>query len=62
VYAVAFSSGGIPLIYMGDELAQSKDSGWSRDPAHVHSTAGQLALHAGRIELPPWGFAWPSGR
>ena len=32
------------------------------DPAHVHSTAGQLALRGGRIELPPWGFAWLSGR
>jgi amylosucrase len=32
------------------------------DPVHVHSTAGQLTLRAGRIELPPWGFTWLSGR
>jgi amylosucrase len=166
MYAVAFSFGGIPLIYMGDELALRNDPGWSADPAHehdnrwmhrpamdwaaaarrhdprsvegrmfaairalararsslpalaagggtellptenrsvlayrrvhprsapflaltnfsdvsqpvdagiiaraglydpahVHSTDGQLALQAGRIELPPWGFAWLSGR
>ena len=31
------------------------------DPAHVHSTAGQLTLAAGRIELPSWGFLWLSG-
>ena len=31
------------------------------DPAHVHSTAGQLTLAAGRIELPSWGFLWLTG-
>jgi amylosucrase len=31
------------------------------DPAHVHSTAGQLTLAVGRIELPSWGFLWLSG-
>jgi amylosucrase len=36
VYAVAFSFGGIPLIYMGDELAMRSDPGWARDPAHAH--------------------------
>ena len=165
MYAVAFSFGGIPLIYMGDELAIRNDPGWARDPArrhdnrwmhrpamdwaaaarrgdlqslegrvfaairgladarrsllalrsggiteilptenrsvlayrrvhprsapflsltnfsditqaadagiiaraglydpvHVHSTTGQLAISAGRIELPPWSFAWLTG-
>jgi amylosucrase len=165
MYAVAFSFGGIPLVYMGDELAMRNDQAWARDlghghdnrwmhrpamdwaaaarrrdprsvegrvfaairglaearrsllalrsggsteilptenrgvlayrrahprsapflsltnftdvtqapdagiiaraglydPVHVHSTAGQLAITAGRVELPPWGFAWLTG-
>jgi len=36
LYAVAFSFGGIPLIYMGDELGVRNDPGWARDPAHGH--------------------------
>jgi amylosucrase len=36
MYAVAFSFGGIPLIYMGDELALRSDPGWAQDPAHEH--------------------------
>ncbi len=36
MYAVAFSFGGIPLIYMGDELAMRNDSQWARDQAHAH--------------------------
>jgi amylosucrase len=35
LYAVAFSFGGIPLIYMGDELALRNDPGWADDPAHA---------------------------
>ena len=35
MYAVVFSFGGIPLIYMGDELALRSDPGWAADPAHV---------------------------
>ena len=34
MYAVAFSFGGIPLIYMGDELAMLNDPHWHEDPAH----------------------------
>jgi amylosucrase len=34
MYAVVFSFGGIPLIYMGDELAERNDPGWHEDPAH----------------------------
>jgi amylosucrase len=36
MYAVAFSFGGIPLIYMGDELALRSDAWWAADPAHEH--------------------------
>lgn len=36
MYAIAFSFGGIPLIYMGDELALRSDAGWAADPAHKH--------------------------
>jgi len=36
MYAVAFSFGGIPLIYMGDELAMRSDPAWAQDPAHSH--------------------------
>ena len=36
MYAVAFSFGGIPLIYMGDELAMRNDSQWAQDQAHAH--------------------------
>jgi len=36
MYAVAFSFGGIPVIYMGDELALRSDPAWTEDPAHEH--------------------------
>ena len=35
MYAVVFSFGGIPLIYMGDELALRNDPAWAADPAHA---------------------------
>jgi amylosucrase len=35
MYAVVFSFGGIPLIYMGDELAMRSDPRWREDPAHA---------------------------
>jgi amylosucrase len=38
MYAVTFSFGGIPLIYMGDELAMRNDPGWALDPAHEHDS------------------------
>jgi amylosucrase len=34
VHAVAFAHGGLPLIYMGDELGLSNDADWDADPAH----------------------------
>ena len=45
------------------DVTQSVDAGiiaraGLHDPAHVHSSTGQLRISAGRIELPPWGFAW----
>jgi amylosucrase len=33
LYAVAFAHGGLPLIYMGDELGLLNDHGWEDDPA-----------------------------
>ena len=35
LYAVAFSYGGIPLIWMGDELALTDDRGFAADPEHA---------------------------
>jgi amylosucrase len=48
------------------DVTQSADAGILAQaglyqPVHVHSTAGRLDLAGGRIELPPWGFAWLSG-
>ena len=36
MYAVVFSFGGIPLLYMGDEIALPNDPRWAADPAHAH--------------------------
>jgi amylosucrase len=33
LYSVAFAFGGIPLVYMGDELALRNDHAWEQDPA-----------------------------
>jgi amylosucrase len=33
LYAVAYAFGGVPLLYMGDELALRNDDGYLRDPA-----------------------------
>jgi amylosucrase len=35
MYAVAYSFGGIPLVYMGDEIAMRSDAEWAADPAHA---------------------------
>jgi amylosucrase len=34
LYAVAFAFGGLPLIYMGDELGLRNDHAWESDPDH----------------------------
>ena len=36
VYAITFSFGGIPLIYMGDEIALCNDHTFATDPAHAN--------------------------
>ena len=35
LHAVAFAHGGLPLIYMGDELGLRNDHGWRDDPHHA---------------------------
>ena len=35
LYGIEFSAGGIPLIYLGDELAMENDPDWAKDPAHA---------------------------
>jgi amylosucrase len=34
LHAVAFAHGGLPVIYMGDELGLLNDAAWDADPAH----------------------------
>jgi amylosucrase len=38
LYRVAFGFGGIPIVYMGDELCQQDDTAWHSDPARRHDT------------------------
>ncbi|HVD28581.1 MAG TPA: hypothetical protein VNC79_08795, partial [Mycobacteriales bacterium] len=35
MYSVVYSYGGIPLLYMGDELALRNDPRWADDPGHA---------------------------
>jgi amylosucrase len=35
LHAVAFAHGGLPVIYMGDELGVLNDPAWDADPAHA---------------------------
>jgi amylosucrase len=35
LHAVAFAHGGLPLIYMGDELGLRSDDAWQHDPARA---------------------------
>ena len=51
MYAIVFSFGGLPLIYMGDELAMPSDPGWAADPAHAHDNRW---MHRPRMD---WGLA-----
>jgi amylosucrase len=58
----------VPVLALASfsDVAQSVDAGIIAraglyDPVHVHSSAGQLSIRAGRVELPPWGFAWLAG-
>jgi amylosucrase len=36
LYGVAFAAGGMPLIYMGDELGQTNDRSFQADPVRAH--------------------------
>jgi amylosucrase len=35
LHALAFAHGGLPLIYMGDEIGLLNDPSWAEDPAHA---------------------------
>jgi len=35
LYSVAYSYGGLPLVYMGDEIALRNDPHWADDPEHA---------------------------
>ena len=35
LYALAFAHGGMPLVYMGDEIGLRNDAAWAGDPAHA---------------------------
>lgn len=35
LYGIAYSAGGIPLLYLGDELAMENDTHWAEDPHHA---------------------------
>jgi amylosucrase len=37
-YSLALSAGGIPLIYLGDEIATVNDYSYKRDPAKMHDS------------------------
>ena len=34
-HSVAMSTGGVPLLYLGDEVGQLNDPAWDQDPAHA---------------------------
>ena len=36
LYAIAFAAGGLPVIYMGDELGQTNDATYKADPQIAH--------------------------
>jgi len=35
LYSLVYAYGGVPLLYMGDELGQRNDAQWADDPAHA---------------------------
>lgn len=37
-HSLAMSTGGLPLLYLGDELAQTNDELWHKDPAHSNDS------------------------
>ncbi|RVU49352.1 amylosucrase [Rubrivivax rivuli] len=56
LHGVAFSSGGLPLVYLGDELGQLNDHGYLQDPARagdsrwVHRPAASAQRFAERLD------------
>ena len=56
----------IPALTNFSDVTQSVDTGITtraglHEPAHVHSSTGQLSIREGRIELAPWSFLWLTG-
>jgi len=69
LYAVVFGYGGIPIIYMGDELCQPDDTTWADDPARradsrwAHRPTFDTALAAQRTApSTPTGRLWTAMR
>ena len=56
LHGVVLSSGGIPLIYLGDEIGQGNDAGYADDPARagdsrwVHRPMRDPRRHAERLD------------
>jgi amylosucrase len=56
LHGVAFSAGGLPLVYLGDELGQLNDHGYLQDPAEagdsrwVHRPAASAQRFAERLD------------
>jgi len=44
-HAIAMSTGGIPLLYLGDEVGQLNDDAYAEDPDHAHDSRW---VHRGR--------------
>ncbi|MBL8157799.1 MAG: amylosucrase, partial [Anaerolineae bacterium] len=38
LYSIALSAGGIPLLYLGDEIATTNDYDYGRDPAKAEDS------------------------
>jgi amylosucrase len=55
-HALIASFGGIPLIYMGDELGMLNDYGYTANPAHAHDSRW---LHRPRMD---WDLVATAGR
>ena len=51
LYSLVLGWGGIPVLWMGDEIALSNDSTWAQEPGHVDDNRW---LHRPRM---PWGRA-----
>jgi amylosucrase len=65
LYAMAFAHGGLPLIYMGDELGLLNDPGWAEDEhqrednrwmhrPHMDWAAAERRHVAGSVEAAIW--------